>query len=366
MGNEPHQSPVLAKLFNGRIHLGHALQFLLFLIGFTLGFIASLHLQSFPINLEAFSSSPSPPPPPPPPAPVENSRLSMEDAELFEKASQVPTIPESPHKPIPKVAFLFLTKGPLPLAPLWEKFFRGHEELYSIYVHPDPLYNRSVPETSVFHGKTVPSERVEWGKPSMIDAERRLLANALLDISNERFILLSDTCIPLFNFTTVYSYLINSSQAFVASYDDPRKIGRGRYNTRMGPTISISQWRKGSQWFELNRRIAFELVSDQKYYPIFRDFCHPPCYTDEHYIPTVVNILCPEQNSNRSVTWVDWSHNGPHPGRFGKEAVSGEFLDHIRFASECSYNGGNSSICFLFARKFLPNTLHALMQLPAF
>lgn len=199
----------------------------------------------------------------------------------------------------------------------------------------------------------------------MIDAERRLLANALLDFSNERFVLLSETCIPLFNFTTVYNYLINSNQSFIASYDDPRKVGRGRYNHQMWPTINISDWRKGSQWFEMNRKIAVEMISDQKFYPIFSKYCSPPCYSDEHYIPTLVNIMGSTYNlnSNRSITWVDWSKSGPHPGKFNKQAVSMEFLNGIRYGSNCSYNGNFSSICFMFARKFLPNTLQPLLEL---
>lgn len=197
----------------------------------------------------------------------------------------------------------------------------------------------------------------------MIDAERRLLANALLDFSNERFILLSESCIPLFNFTTVYNYLINSNQSFVASYDDPRNIGRGRYSQEMYPTINITQWRKGSQWFETNRKVAVSVVSDTKYYPLFADHCHPPCYTDEHYIPTVVNIQFPEENSNRSITWVDWSKNGPHPGRFDWRSITPEFLNQVRFANNCTYNGLNTTLCYLFGRKFVPNTLKPLLQL---
>ncbi|KAE9467099.1 hypothetical protein C3L33_00998, partial [Rhododendron williamsianum] len=163
----------------------------------------------------------------------------------------------------------------------------------------------------------------------MIDAERRLLANALLDFSNERFILLSDTCIPLFNFTATYTYLINSKETFVASNDDPRKNGRGRYNRLMGPTISLSEWQKGSQWFELNRDLAIQIVSDRKYYSIFRKHCYSPCYTDEHYVPTIVNVVSPEKNSNRSITWVDWSKMGPHPGKFARQSISVEFLNQI-------------------------------------
>lgn len=37
-----------------------------------------------------------------------------------------------------KLAFLFLTKGPMPLEPLWRRFFAfgNAENDYSIYIHP--------------------------------------------------------------------------------------------------------------------------------------------------------------------------------------------------------------------------------------
>lgn len=203
---------------------------------------------------------------------------------------------------------------------------------------------------------------VYWGTISMIDAERRLLANALLDSSNQRFVLLSDSCIPVFNFTTIYNYLMGANKSFMGSFDDPKKAGRGRYNHRMWPNITIEQWRKGSQWFEVHRDLAVKIVSDQKYYPLFREFCHPQCYNDEHYLPTLVNILYPDSNSNRTVTWVDWSRGGPHPRKFGWIDVKPELLNYIRFGFECIYNGNTTNVCHLFARKFLPNTVGPLLK----
>ncbi|KAM7520260.1 hypothetical protein LguiB_019222 [Lonicera macranthoides] len=273
-----------------------------------------------------------------------------------------PRIVEFPYKHVPKVAFMFLTPGPLPLAPLWDKFFKGHEGLYSIYVHPHPSYDETlVPQNSVFFGRRIPSQPVYWGTISMVDAERRILANALLDFANERFVLLSDSCIPLFNFTTIYNYLVNSNLSFLGSFDDPRKPGRGRYNRQMWPTITIEDWRKGSQWFEVHRELAILIISDRKYYRIFKEFCQPPCYNDEHYLPTLVNILYGEMNSNRSVTWIDWSRGGAHPGKFEWGDITDEFLNQIRFGSECVYNGNTSSICSLFARKFIPSALEPLL-----
>ncbi|XP_077253251.1 glycosyltransferase BC10-like [Tasmannia lanceolata] len=362
----------------------------LFLFGFGLaiGVIAAFYLNGFPSYLQTtqfsfFPSAPSPtmrPPPPPLPYFLDGFSISspiglqqyvaprnlmheMNDEELLWKASMVPRIRKYPFRRIPKVAFMFLSRGPLALAPLWEKFFKGNEGLYSIYVHTHPSINESaIPENSVFHGRRIPSKVVQWGTSSMLEAERRLLANALLDFSNQRFILLSESCIPLFNFSTIYNYLINSTETYVQVFDEPGSVGRGRYNNRMNPRIKVDQWRKGAQWFEMDRNLAVEIVSDRIYFPIFERFCRPACYGDEHYLPTFVNMRFGRRNSNRSLTWVDWSKGGPHPARFGRREVTIEMLERIRNGSECKYNGRNTSLCFLFARKFLPNALDRLIR----
>lgn len=369
--------------FSKRLSLSDRLfQLFLFAIGVSVGALSILCLKSFSFSaipsLPLFSAAPistsskplSTRPPDvsvtnnemtdqaPAPDPLMGPMHNMSDDELLARASRVVDRNSSSYK----LAFMFLTPGPLPLAPLWERFFRGHEALYSIYVHPHPSYNDTTPLDSAFYARRIPSQAVYWGTISMIDAERRLLANALLDSSNQRFILLSDSCIPVFNFTTVYNYLTATNHSFLSSFDDPRKPGRGRYNPRMWPNITIEQWRKGSQWFELHRDLAVKVVSDDKYYPLFRDLCHPQCYSDEHYLPTLVNILYPDLNANRTVTWVDWSRGGPHPRKFGWIDVKPELLNHIRFGSECVYNGNTTNLCNLFGRKFLPNTIGPLLK----
>ena len=196
----------------------------------------------------------------------------------------------------------------------------------------------------------------------MIEAERRLLANALLDLDNQRFVLLSEACIPLFNFSTVYSYLINSTTSHVMSYDDPSSVGRGRYNKKMQPLVTIDQWRKGSQWFEMDRELALAVVSDIVYFPVFQKYCKHSCYSDEHYLPTFVTTEHGEKNSNRTLTWVDWSKGGPHPKTLARNYVTVEFLKALRNTT-CEYNGvKDSNVCYLFARKFLPGTLSRLLR----
>ncbi|CAL9759560.1 unnamed protein product [Musa acuminata subsp. burmannicoides] len=288
---------------------------------------------------------------------------SMSDEELFWRASWVPLVKKYPFKWVPKVAFMFLTRGPLPLSPLWERFFRGNEGRYSIYVHTHPSYKINFTSDSVFFKRQIPSKVSEWGQMSMCDAERRLLANALLDLSNERFVLLSESCIPLSNFNITYQYLIRSRYSFVGLIDDPGPYGRGRYNPNMAPEVNIDQWRKASQWFEVNRKLALSIVKDATYYPKFERFCKPHCYVDEHYFPTMLFIESANLLANRSITWVDWSRGGAHPATFGGVDVTEAFLKRILGGQNCSYNNQPSSLCHLFARKFAPSTLEPLLQL---
>ncbi|KAL4295167.1 hypothetical protein GQ457_12G031490 [Hibiscus cannabinus] len=295
--------------------------------------------------------------------PPTNLLHSMSDNELLWRASLVPRIKKYPFSRVPKIAFMFLTKGPLPLAPLWERFFKGHEGLYSIYIHSMPSFKADFPRSSVFYRRQIPSQAAEWGRMSMCDAERRLLANALLDISNEWFILLSESCIPVYNFSVTYRYIMKSKYSFMGAFDDPGPFGRGRYNFNMAPEVNISKWRKGSQWFEINRKLAVNIVEDVTFYLKFEQFCRPACYVDEHYFPTMLTIQTPNLLANRSITWVDWSRGGPHPATFGRSDITEEFFKRIHQGHQCRYNDQPSSTCFLFARKFAPSAIEPLLRI---
>lgn len=88
-----------------------------------------------------------------------NVSHQMSDEELQWRASLVPMQVEYPYARMPKVAFMFLTRGPLPMLPLWERFFEGQStKLYTIYVHALPVFDHNVSNTSVFYGRRIPSE----------------------------------------------------------------------------------------------------------------------------------------------------------------------------------------------------------------
>ncbi|XP_016440676.1 glycosyltransferase BC10 isoform X2 [Nicotiana tabacum] len=104
----------------------------------------------------------------------------------------------------------------------------------------------------------------------MIQAERILIQHALMDPLNERFVFLSDSCIPLYNFSYTYDYIMSTPNSFVDSFADTKE---GRYNPKMDPLIPVQSWRKGSQWAVLNRKHADIAVKDERLFPMFQLHC---------------------------------------------------------------------------------------------
>lgn len=83
----------------------------------------------------------------------------MSDDELFWRASLEPYKKEFPFKRVPKVAFMFLTRGELPLIPLWERFFQDQDvDKYSLYIHALPGFVLSISNTSVFYKRQIQSQ----------------------------------------------------------------------------------------------------------------------------------------------------------------------------------------------------------------
>jgi len=210
----------------------------------------------------------------------------------------------------------------------------------------------------------------EWGKVSLQEAENRLLFNALLDDTNSWFLLLSESCIPVDNFTNTYKHITESNHSFIMSFQESRDLQGTRLNRgkhwQMAPEVVVDNFRKGSQWFQINRDLALVVAEDAIYYPKFVDsFCqpHPVCYIDEHYLPTLFFITRSEALAFRTLTYFQFQRNSPHPNKWDKTNTNAEFIKWIREAHTCSYNGLSISRCYFFARKFDPSALPNLLDL---
>ncbi|CAN1843551.1 Glycosyltransferase BC10 [Linum perenne] len=256
----------------------------------------------------------------------------------------------------PKIAFLFLAKRRLPLDFLWNYFFRNADaDKFSVYVHSEPgfLLNETTTDSAFFHGRQLNrSVQVVWGESTMIQAEKLLLQAALHDPANQRFVLLSDSCIPLYNFSYTYSYIMSSPKSFVDSFVDE---STGRYNPDMSTTIPRSKWRKGSQWVTLVRKHADVVVNDNFVYTVFRKYCK-------------MNEL-EHELERRTLTYTEWD-SAPtkdwrqtwHPVTFDQPDSVTEKIKEIKGINNVHYESEHRtewckvanifSTCFLFARKF--------------
>ncbi|KAM5588772.1 glycosyltransferase BC10 [Rosa sericea] len=290
-----------------------------------------------------------------------------------------------------KIAFLFLARRDLPLDFLWASFFEnaGGALNFSIYIHSAPgfVFDESTTRSRFFHGRQLPNSiQVGWGESSMIEAERLLFATALEDPANQRFVLLSDSCVPLYNFSFIYNYLMASPRSIVDSFLD---VKEGRYNPKMSPTIPKAKWRKGSQWIALIRRHAEVLVDDEVILPVFKKFCRrrPPvdirkgklnlklqkqhnCIPDEHYVQTLLAMSeLDGELERRTLTFTLWRNSpnkteskGWHPMTFNHANAAPQKIRAIKeisyvyyeteFRTEWCRINSTAVPCFLFARKF--------------
>ncbi|PNY10048.1 bc10 protein [Trifolium pratense] len=220
----------------------------------------------------------------------------------------------------------------------------------------------------------------------MIEAERILLRHALGDPLNDRFVFLSDSCIPLYNFSYTYDYIMSTPTSFVDSFADTKD---GRYNPKMDPVIPVYNWRKGSQWAVLIRKHAEVVVEDETVFPMFQKYCKPAdtskvhnCIPDEHYVQTLLAQKGLEKElTRRSVTHTAWDisnsrdreRRGWHPVTYKYSDATPMLIKFIKeidniyyeteYRREWCTSKGKPSTCFLFARKFTRTSALRLLNM---
>jgi len=178
-----------------------------------------------------------------------------------------------------------------------------------------------------------------WGSADLVQATRFLLWEAFRDPSNQRFILLSESDLPLFHPLVFYRQIIGENKSRANAW--PRANGQmstERWTWRMAKppfSIKFDFWRKSSQFFSLIRSHAELVLRDTDVFQGFQKHCTNGwdedyrrwrgCYTDEHYIATLLAMKKRENETFREVgsgTFADWTRGGPHPREFTEEDVS--------------------------------------------
>jgi hypothetical protein len=226
-----------------------------------------------------------------------------------------------------------------------------NQHLYSIYVHLSADTDDSTVGT-FFQQYLVPNRvTTRWGTHSLVEAARHLLWQAYKDPSNQRFILISESDIPIWDPITFYREIMAEPRSRVDAWWHPT-MGQQRWSWRMalsGARIRRADWRKSAQWFALNRKHARVVLQDESVFVAFEEYCQAAwdsdvghyryCYSDEHYLPTLLYLkgLQEETVSHPyGITAADWSEDKAHPRAYGEEDINEDLvINRLRNSSSC-------------------------------
>jgi hypothetical protein len=295
----------------------------------------------------------------------------------------------------PKVALLFLLKGPLYHSEMWESWLdaasgvipaeylgahvcedtvfdfltdegdrmrdididevllqcgSSQQHLFSVYVHlsqeialEDVLEPRWIASTD-----NITRVPTKWGHHSLVEATRNMMARAFQDPNNERFVLLSETHIPTWDPLTLYRVITNERRSHINAYFH-ENMDTARWTKKMLPVIERNHWRKSQQWWMLIRDHVKLVLEDSDIFREFRKHCvyeldfdllqHRKCFSDEHFFATLLSIMGVEDETIpffKTATYVEWPQHSAHPKSFSSEEVtSGHLASKTRSHDQC-------------------------------
>jgi len=250
-----------------------------------------------------------------------------------------------------KIAFLFLTRNNLKLPEIWNKFLQGNESRYTIYSHPKEPENVS---NEILKKNIIP-EHIDtcWGCINLVEANILLMEHALKDPQNKKFILVSESCIPIVSFNTFYDMIMQNDKSRIGIHE--KNSTPERYKEIKKPGFSINEFIKhcGSGCI-FNRKHASLLVNSKHKLEDWKTMQA----ADEHYNGNILRLLDKEfniNNDNIKTTFDIWQKNDLDKNTFDEDDIETDSYILLKKLS----NKGIDSIRkagFAFIRKVDENT----------
>lgn len=205
----------------------------------------------------------------------------------------------------------------------------AQQDLFSIYVHRSVL-TQPFPDQSVFSGRVIPERTsTAYASPSLVTAMRLLLRAALSNHRNDKFVLLSESCLPLYHPALLWTQLIAER--------DSRTLLHSRaarwLDVMATDHMQQEHFKKASQWIALTRRHAIIVAYDNHVYPVMTAYCRTElhcnvtnsdgrkparfCTSDEHYVPTVLSVYGESLLDTSTITYAKF-HGGWSPKVHGQ------------------------------------------------
>ncbi|GMH35604.1 hypothetical protein BSKO_03472 [Bryopsis sp. KO-2023] len=232
-----------------------------------------------------------------------------------------------------------------------------NQSLFRVYTHTKPGYQ--YPPDSLYYGTQVskPANTTNgFAQFVLVEAVVLLLKKALRDPTNQRFALLSESCIPIHSPDVAYLQIMSETLSRINACKGRWRRDVYRWDHRMETNdLNRKHWRKSSQWFVLTRAHAELIVKDHHVREQFKRYCYTNhnrvCIPDEHYIPTLLASYGLDWQSDckglsTSTSW----ERGWHPRTFKTEDIDGELLTTLQDISdpECNVDMTRRSTSLLF------------------
>ena len=210
-----------------------------------------------------------------------------------------------------KIAFLFLVLDNPNFPSVWDAYFKGNEEQINIYIHP------KYPKRNNWKRECVIAELHETGWGYIVSAYVALLSKALEDPKNEKFIFVSESCLPVKSFDDMFSRIMaNKDESFVKQMSVKRYDLENRITLQLKDALKPGQLMKHYARMCLSRQHVKQLLF--KYNAPLVNLFKTMHVGDEFFLSTI----SPMQNSTSfAVTYDDWVF---------VEAQKTEIKSHIR------------------------------------
>ncbi len=220
-----------------------------------------------------------------------------------------------------KIAFMFLTLESLHQGARWHKFLSDGKDKCTVYSHPK--YPEYVKQQFLTDSIIPNLAQTKWAGLGLVKATNNLLLEALKDPANKYFMLLSEKCMPLYDFDYIYDKITQKKKSWVFHYKwNNIQQNVNRYNSLMQVktkfkdplNFTIGEFYKQSQWMLLNRSHAELIARNMTLTNQFYKTSAP----DEHFYINILKNKVPmfhTENINHPITFVNWtdSNVGNHP-----------------------------------------------------
>ena len=237
----------------------------------------------------------------------------------------------------PKIAFCFLTYDTIIRDDIWNMFFEGIDtNKYTVFIHPKnkPIISYRFKHNYVKYPVPTKSKT----DISIVKATLQLLKEAFIeDTAITHFIFITQSCIPLYNFHTLYKKITDRKMSIISCIQKNKVDRYNSLNPNMKRYIHPNLFFKQQPNMMLIREDVERFVKED-YSEYFRELECP----DEHYFVNIIINFFKKKFIMKQITFCNPNLDRTQALEFNN--INNDFLNKVR------------DLEFLFMRKVKKNS----------